>query len=365
MLVVVAGGRGSEAEHWRAEAERLAADNARLEADNAALRSRVAELEGQVVALSERVATLAKLVFGDSTEKKTQARPAMGGDAEHREGGQRRRRGQRPGSTGHGRRDYSGLETEEEIHDVDKGDRVCPECGAPYVAFGEEVSEQIDWQVRIIRIVHRRKTYRRTCRCQVVGVLVAPVVPKPIPKGLFTASFLARLVVEKYVLGRPLERIVAALGNDGLSVAKGTLVGCLQALSGLLGPLDAAIRARNAQAGHLHVDETSWRVFEEVAGKANHRWWLWTFVGPDTTVFLIDPTRSTKVATSHLGIDMDAGSLAEDRHLLVSSDFFTVYQSLATIEGVDPLWCWAQYAEFCIRPTSAATSSELQMPTRS
>lgn len=138
-------------------------------------------------------------------------------------------------------------------------------------------------------------------------------------------------------------------------MAKGTLIGCFQALSVLLAPLDAAIRARNACAGHLHVDETSWRVFEEVAGKANHRWWLWTFVGPDTVAFLIDPTRSTKVLTSHLGIDMEAGSLAEGRHLLLSSDFFTVYQSLATLEGVDPLWCWAHIRRYFIRAADAHT----------
>jgi hypothetical protein len=48
-------------------------------------------------------------------------------------------------------------------------------------------------------------------------------------------------------------------------------------------------------------------VFEEVAGKANHRWWLWTFVGSDTVVFLIDPTRSGKVLERHLGIVIDAG----------------------------------------------------------
>lgn len=64
--------------------------------------------------------------------------------------------------------------------------------------------------------------------------------------------------------------IVAALAHDGPDVAKGSLVGRLQARSLLLAPLDAAIQVRNAEAGHLHADETSWRVFEEVAGKANH-----------------------------------------------------------------------------------------------
>lgn len=170
-------------------------------------------------------------------------------------------------------------------------------------------------------------------------MLVAPVPAKPIPKGMFTSGFLGRLVVEKYVLGRPLERIVAALSNDGFEVSKGTLTGALKALSDLLEQLDAAIRERNAKSAHLHIDETSWKVFEAVADKAGNRWWLWTFLGPDTVVFLIDPKCSTRVVAEHLGIDIDAGSLEPGRQLLISSDFYSVYQSLGALEGVDPLWC--------------------------
>jgi len=352
VLVVVVTGR-NEAARWRAEAERWRAEAERLEADNAVLRARVGDLEGQVAALAEKVATLAKLVFGASSEKEKRPEPETGNNADGGEGGKRRPRGQQPGSKGHGRRDYSGIETVEVVHDVPEDQRACPECGTAYVAFGEETSEQIDWEVRIVRIVHRRPTYRRTCACPVPGVLVAPVPPKAIAKGRFTTEFLARLVVDKYVLGRPLERIVAALANDGLQVAKGTLVGALKAVFDLLGPLDAAISARNATAGHLHVDETSWSVFEKVADKANNRWWLWTFVGPDTVVFLIDPTRSTKVVSDHLGIDVEAGSLEAGRRLLISSDFYTVYQSLAGVEGVDPLWCWAHIRRYFIRAADA------------
>jgi len=352
VLVVVVTGR-NEAARWRAEAERWRAEAERLEADNAVLRARVGDLEGQVAALAEKVATLAKLVFGASSEKEKRPEPETGNNADGGEGGKRRRRGQQRGSKGHGRRDYSGVETIEVVHDLPEDQRVCPECGAAYVAFGEESCEQIDWEVRIVRIVHRRPTYRRGCACRVPGVLAAPVPPKPISKGRFTAQFLARLLVEKYVLGLPLERIVAALGGDGLEVPKGTLVGALKALLDLLAPLDAAIRARNAAAGHLHVDETSWRVFEEVAGKENNRWWLWTFVGPDTVVFMIDATRSTKVVADHLGIDVDAGALEAGRRLLISSDFYTVYQSLAAVEGLDPLWCWAHIRRYFIRAADA------------
>ena len=265
-------------------------------------------------------------------------------------GPDKRGRGQRRGGRGHGRRDYSHLPGREEVHDVPEAERVCPRCGTGYVRFGEESCEQIDWQVQLTRIVHRRPTYRRSCGCPVRGVLVAPPVPKAIGKGRFTTGFLARLLVEKFVLGRPAHRIVAALAHDGFDLAEGTLAGMFAACSDLLAPLAQLITDRNAAAAHLHIDETSWNVYAAVQGKDSHRWWCWVFVGPDTTVFTIAPSRSTKILTEHLGIDTDDDDKLPDalpggRELLLSSDFYVVYQVLGRVDGVDNLWCWSQYAE--------------------
>lgn len=239
----------AEAVYWRGEAERWRAEAERH-------RVRVAELEGQVAALVEKVATLARMLFGKRSEKTKKPDSAGEGEGSSNDGDGgpggdggdgdgpgpgRRRRGQRPGSRGHGRRDYSHLHTEERVYDVPEAERVCPQCGAGYVPFAEERSEQIDWQVRIVRIVHIRPTYRRTCRCQVPGIIAARPPARPIGKGRFSAQFLARLLVEKYVLARPLHRIAAALGYDGLDVAEGSLVGTLRSASGLLAPLEAAI----------------------------------------------------------------------------------------------------------------------------
>lgn len=43
--------------------------------------------------------------------------------------------------------------------------RVCPDCGRALDALGSECSEQIDWQVQLTRMVHRRMRYRRACVC--------------------------------------------------------------------------------------------------------------------------------------------------------------------------------------------------------
>ena len=98
-------------------------------------------------------------------------------------------------------------------------------------------------------------------------------------------------------------------------------------------------------------------MFAAVEGKDSHRWWCWVFVGPDTTVFRIAPSRSLAVLTEQLGIDTDDDTdtltLPEGRQLLLSSDFYTVYQSLGRLDGVDNLWCWAHYPDLRIMPTSA------------
>ena len=361
---------GDDVGFWRAEARRWRAQAEQSGAEAAQLRDRVVELEGQVGALTEKVAELARLAFGKSSEKtparaRTEQTAGEGGPDGAGAGQQLgdlpagRGRGQRKGSRGHGRRDYSHLPTREEIHDVPAGERVCPCCGAGYVPFGEECCELIDWQVRLVRVVIRRPTYRRGCRCPVRGVLAAPPAPKPIGKGRFTSRFLARLLVEKFVLGRPTHRIAAALAHDGLDLADGTLAGVLAACSDLLAPLAGKISERNAAAAHLHVDETRWQVYAAVEGKDSHRWWCWVFAGPDTTVFRIAPSRSLKVLTTQLGVvlDPDTGALPDalpgGRPLLLSSDFYTVYQSMGRMDGVDNLWCWSHIRRYFVRAGDA------------
>jgi transposase len=245
------------------------------------------------------------------------------------------------------------LDTREVVWDLPEAQRVCPRCGAGYVPFTEQRCEQVDWQVRLVRVVHRRPAYRRGCRCAVPGVVAAPPPAKAVGKGRFTTGFMARLLVEKFVLGRPVHRVAAGLAFDGLALSAGTVAGVFAAVSGLLAPLAAAVTARNACSGRLHADETSWRVFAAVDGTDSHRWWCWVFVGPDTTVFQIARARSLAVLGEHLGIEASTGQLPAGRSLLLSSDFYSVYQSLGTLEGVDNLWCWAHIRRYFVRAGDA------------
>ena len=330
--------------------ERLEAAEARAEA-----------AEARVAELVEQVAVLSRMLFGQSSEK---SRPVPGStpDSSGAGGGQagagvagpaKPGRGQQRGSRGHGRRDYSYLDTEEVVHDVADGLRCCAACGLAFEFLGSETGEQIDWRVKLIRIVHRRLRYRRRCDCVGGRTVTAPPAPNPVAKGLFTAGFLARLLYHKYVLGMPVHRIVRLLAAEGLEVSEGTLTGAMQQMAALLEPLREAIVARNRGAVHVHADETTWRVYERPDGKDGYRWWLWVFLADDTVVFTMDPTRSASVLDTHFGIDRADQKLADGRRLVLSTDFYVAYQSLARVEGVDPLWCWAHIRRYFIRAGDA------------
>jgi transposase len=356
---------------WRERAEllaaqntRLAGENVRLEAENTTLAATVAAQREQIAALKQRVVTLSRMLFGTSSEKSGAGQrdsggdgPAGGGDDSHGagEGGRPaggRRRGQRPGSAGHGRRRHEQLDAEDEIHDLPEDQRRCPRCGRPYQCFGEDVSEQVSWRLRVWKVVHRRRKYARRCRCPVPAVVTAPGPAKLIGRGLFTTEFCVNLLVAKYQLGLPFNRVIAMLSMQGLAVAPGTLAGVARQLDVLLAPLAAAISARNAAAGAAHADETSWRVFGQPASCGGSRWWLWVFTGPDTVVYQIAPSRSLKVIEEHYGVE--AGQLPEGRGpLVLSSDFFSVYQSFSQVDGVTPLWCWAHIRRRFIRAGDA------------
>ena len=220
----------AEVTSWREHAERAEERAERAEA-------RIEELPGQFAVLS-------RMLFGRSSEKTAAGagevqEPQGAGGSGGTDGdgdGERPRRWQRPGSRGHGRRDYSHLDSREEINDVPPDQRVCPDCGQEFTALGSEGSEQIDWQVHLRRIVHRRG-----CACPGPRTVIAPPAANPIPKGRFTAGFCARLLYLKLALGLPVHRIVTMPAAEGLATSEGTLAGVLKALTGLeqcLKPVD-------------------------------------------------------------------------------------------------------------------------------
>jgi len=338
------------ADKFRAQVTMLQRRLTKVRAERDELKSK---LQATMVTLKE----LQKQLFGRKSERATggaeetsvTASPAAAYRvASPEQASGERKRGQQKGAPGHGRRLHPHLPTEVLEGEIPEGERCCPQCGLPYEDMGSaEEAEEIDWQVRLVRRVHRRHRYARMCRCAgVPAIITAAPSARVIPKGMFSVGFIALLLVEKFILGRPLHRIVLLLAMQGLRVSPGTLVGVLGRVLLLLHPLYAEISAYNGAERHLQADETGWRVFDSETG---HRWWVWVFVGPQTVFFTVRPTRSGDVAEEHLGLEAKD---ADGSGLTLLSDFFAGYNRLQK-KGVTLAGCWVHARRPILRVAQA------------
>ena len=339
--------------------ERLARLADELRAENARLREELACRDAELERVNAELAVLQRLVFGRSSERAQPDAPGGGGDHDQdRADGGKNGRPRGPGARA-GRRDYSHLPRVEVIRDFEDGGYWCPQCGTSFTRLGDHVIEQLDWEVIFRLVAYCRRRYRRACRCPGPATVMAPGPSKAIGKGLFTNGFIALLLTERYVAGRSQNSLVTGLARHGAEVSPATLAGACAQAGALLAPLEEAITARSRASWHLHADETSWHVFAPRGGDGPARWWLWVFLGPDTTCFVMDPTRAGEVLARHAGIDEETGQLAADpdggpRQLVISSDFYSVYTSAGRrADGLVNLFCWAHIRRYFVRAGDA------------
>jgi transposase len=231
------------------------------------LKSRIKELEAKLNLREQQL-------FGRKTEQ------SKGGSEQHAaENNPARKRGQQPGTKGHGRRRHEQLSIKEEFHELPAEEQCCSRCGLPYAPFpGTEDSDMVEVQVKAHVRRIKRKRYRPTCSCPGLAVIItAPGPAKLIPKGAYGDSVWIQVLLDKFLLYRPTFRLLESLKLLGVEISQGTITGGLKRLASLFEPVYQACVCKSQEEEHWHADETRWLVFEEVEGKVGYRWYVWVF----------------------------------------------------------------------------------------
>ena len=287
------------------------------------LQARNARLEARVARLRSTRSALSKALFGTRSEKQKKE-------------GTGRKRGQQRGTPGHGRTQRPGLDEKPERYDPPKDARICSCCGKPYVANGERSTSLIEIEVEAhIRRIQRTR-WRRGCDCASSPLEVtAPPPARLFDNTSYGISVWTRFLVEHCVCLRPLSRIAAWMGHQGLAISPGTLGDSIKRFVPLFDPLAEAILAHQNKAALRHADETGWRVQEFRRDGRSSRAWLWISVSEDAVYYLIDRSRSAEVAKSLFG---DTACI-----VYVVCDRYSAYRKLAReLDGkVILCWCWA------------------------
>jgi transposase len=291
-------------------------------------KKKVEKLEGQLRDLKH-------LHFGKKSEagsKKSEANPDES-EAETI----KRPRGQQHGSSGHGRTERPNLPVVREDHELHG--KVCAHCNLPYVPFpGHEESDIVEIEVKAYcrRIIRHR--YHRNCSCSSAPnnpkIITAPPPPKLIPKSTIGISVFVQVLINKFLYGLPLHRILTGFNNGGMPMSAGTMTDALQRISPLFTPLQEAFYKHQMTELWFNNDESRWKVYILIVGKNGHNWWLWVTRSPHVVYFTISSSRSASVPMEHFA------SLQAEKVILVC-DRYSGYKKLARLDTrIILAFCW-------------------------
>ena len=103
-------------------------------------KEREAKLRREIDVLDAKLKLRERQLFERKTER---GRSKKSGNGPHEENPNRRKRGQQPGSPGHGRRPHKGLPADEVESDLADNEKRCSRCHLPFVEMeGTENSEE-------------------------------------------------------------------------------------------------------------------------------------------------------------------------------------------------------------------------------
>jgi transposase len=163
----------------------------------------------------------------------------------------------------------------------------CRQCGKPTAVIGYDISEQLDVEPAryLVRVIKREK---RACRgCAQGPVVMAPLEPRIVEKGLASDRVVIEAVVGKYCDHLPLYRQAVILEREaGLEIGRATLDGWVMRVGELLIPVTQAMRKDLLGGSYLQADETTVPVQMHDGRGKNHEAYLWQYGKPGgETVF--------------------------------------------------------------------------------
>lgn len=155
----------------------------------------------------------------------------------------------------------------------------CADCGGDteHEALPDVITQRIEYVPgRFVKRRYKREKIVIKCACPSTKIIVAPAPPTPIAGGMYGASFIAFLIVEKAADSIPIYRVEKRFARLGIPISRSTMNDLILAAAEKLRPLFARIATRMASVSIVLADETSMRLQDR-----EKRGFVWVFHGHD------------------------------------------------------------------------------------
>lgn len=152
--------------------------------------------------------------------------------------------------------------------------------------IGEEITEELEYEpgkLFVNKIV--RPKYAKPGG---EGVLIAPMIERPLPKAIAGPGLLAQIIIDKYVDHLPLYRQMDRFKRDGVNIAYSTLTDMVSGTCSLITPLYEALKNYTLRLDYLHADETPIKVLDKDKKGQTHRGYFWVYHSSVEKLVLFD-----------------------------------------------------------------------------
>jgi len=178
--------------------------------------------------------------------------------------------------------------------------------------IGNEVSETLDYRPARLVVIRRVRPKYVDPRNEDRGVIIAPLPPRPVEKGMAEPSLLAHVVIEKYVDHMPLYRQVRRFARTGITLAESTLGDWISASADLITPLYRALSKELLESGYVQADETPIQVQDPTKKGKTHRGYYWVYMAPQNGLVVMEYQRGRGRAGPSTFLNGYKGALQSD-----------------------------------------------------
>ena len=184
--------------------------------------------------------------------------------------------------SGKRKEDLSALPTEVIDHKLPEEECFCSECGGALHEMGHDSRKELKIVPAQVSVVeHRRAVYScRNCERNGEGVpIVKAPTPEPVIKGsLASASAVAHIMAQKYLMHSPLYRQEQDWKRHGFNLSRQTMANwVIRCSEDWLEPLYFRMRALLLEEELLQADETSCLVLNEPGKLATSQSYMWLY----------------------------------------------------------------------------------------
>jgi transposase len=141
--------------------------------------------------------------------------------------------------------------------------------------IGEEITEELEYEPG--KLFVNRYVRPKYVMADNKGIIIAPMMDRPLPKAIVGPGLLAQIIIDKYVDHLPLYRQMERFKREGINIPYSTIGDWVKNGCTLIDPLYESLKKLIVQSNYLHADESPIKVLDKDKKGTTHRGYYWVY----------------------------------------------------------------------------------------